>query len=276
MKFYFNCYLPCLNKNIKIYEIKNDNVLSLIKFITNDFTDDIIDAFEEILKSSLKDEEIYQDLNIIDKFFILLSLRANCISNEIEFNTGAIKTRVILTILLNDLSKKIKNIDKKIAVIEDEMYIKLGLPKKLYIKDIDDAFLSVIDQIILPNEVITFQDLSYKEQQEIIEKLPGSFTKQIFNFIEETNNYFKSIYLFRKKETQISLGLYDNTIFELLKIIFKDNLYDFYEMQYSLTTKVNISYDHFCNQTPNESKLYVTLHNEHIKQQEELINKKKH
>ena len=48
---------------------------------------------------------------------------------------------------------------------------------------------------------------------------------------------------------------------------------NFYELQFNLITKMNISYDHFMSMTFNESRMYVAMQNKDTKKQEEAQKK---
>ena len=58
-----------------------------------------------------------------------------------------------------------------------------------------------------------------------------------------------------------------------LKNIFTDDLYNYYELQYNLSNKMSVSYDHFMKMSPNECKLFINFYNKEMKKQEEAQQK---
>jgi hypothetical protein len=48
---------------------------------------------------------------------------------------------------------------------------------------------------------------------------------------------------------------------------------NFYELQFVLFTKMNITYEHFLKMSPNECKLFINFYNEDMKRQQEAQEK---
>ena len=83
----------------------------------------------------------------------------------------------------------------------------------------------------------------------------------------------KKSFILYKDSLNVLLEMTDGEAGEFIKAIYNDNLMNFYELQFNLITKMNISYDHFMSMTFNESRMYVAMQNKDTKKQEEAQKK---
>jgi hypothetical protein len=97
------------------------------------------------------------------------------------------------------------------------------------------------------------------------------------SFVQESQESLTKISLINKNShiglEEVSINCYDSTLFLFLKSIFKDDLMNFYELQFNMMTKMNVSNEHFMSLTPNECKLFVKFYNEEKKKEEEAQSK---
>jgi hypothetical protein len=95
----------------------------------------------------------------------------------------------------------------------------------------------------------------------------------IKDFIEYNNSYFDSLQLFDlgslTEGSDFKLNPFNRSLIEFLKTIYSDNLMHFYELQFNLITKMNVSYEHFMSMTFNEARMYIAMQNAENKKQEE-------
>jgi hypothetical protein len=54
-----------------------------------------------------------------------------------------------------------------------------------------------------------------------------------------------------------------------MKSLLGDDLMNFYELQYNMLNKINLTNEHFMSISPNECKILMNLYNDDMKRQEE-------
>ena len=83
MEFYSKLYLPTLDKIINVKSIKNFQFFNLIKVIHNDNNLCIEECFNNLIDYLIDDKDIISNLNILEKFLILLESRINSIGDSL-------------------------------------------------------------------------------------------------------------------------------------------------------------------------------------------------
>jgi hypothetical protein len=135
----------------------------------------------------------------------------------------------------------------------------------------------MIESVYDGNTLYNIDNFSKLEQVEFYKSLPANVFSVINAFIVNVNNQLNDISIISKNDElgidEVQLSIFDNTLFSLLKLLYRDDLMNFYEQQYSFIRKMKFSQDHFMKMTPNESRLYINLFNKDIKAQEDTQNK---
>lgn len=278
MKFTNKTFLPILKKDIRYTCINNENYFQIIKFILNNDDEGLNEYFEWILNEIIIQKDILQHMSNIEKFLILLDNRSMTIGNvlsikseknaKVDMHISSIKNKIINNILNMELSK-VYNFDNS--------RIHLSIPKSMIIDNIDTIYNEVINKIEIENDVIEFCYLTEEEKLNIISNLPATLSNNILSFVQESQESLTKISLINKNShiglEEVSINCYDSTLFLFLKSIFKDDLMNFYELQFNMMTKMNVSNEHFMSLTPNECKLFVKFYNEEKKKEEEAQSK---
>lgn len=273
MKFTSKLFLPVINKEIRYCNITNKHHLELLKFVKSNDDSGLYEYLEWVLSDILKDKEDYNKLTSVEKFLILLDLRGKSVGDMLQLNTNNnIKIDYSITGIINNVINGINKLNLKKKIEFDNFSVELSIPKKLILDNIDDIYKEIINTIIIDDKIVNFSCLTEEEKDSIISVLPAEISSEIYNFFN-LNEDFNKIYLIAGKNNigldPISLNLYDKSMFYFIKTIFTDDLMNFYEMQYNVITKINVSYQQFCEMTPNECKIYINLYNRDMKKQEE-------
>ena len=266
--FYTTLFLPVSQKFVKIKEINNFYYLDILKFLQNNSYNDLLSFFDQCI-NDLTDISP-SDLSNLDKFCILLEMRSTSIGNVIEF--FAENTHIKYNLF--DICKNIQNLKIDYNEINiGNLKFKIGIPNNFLLDSNDDIFLKCILKI---NDL----DLNYLTDHEKIslyESIPASIYNDIKEFILKYISYIEDKNIFNidilESFKNFKLNPFNNSLFEFIKTIYNDNLKNFYELQFNLITKLNISYDHFMSMTFNEARMYVALQNNEIKKQEEAQKK---
>jgi hypothetical protein len=267
-------FLPILKQNIRYQNITNKNYFDIIRFITNNDDEGLNEYFEWLLYDIIVDKEIVKKLTNIEKFLILLDNRANTIGNTLQIkNDKNAKIELSIIVIKNDIIKNLNYLNL-IKVVNSEKYtVELSLPKTLIIENIDEIYKQIFNKIKIGEDEIQFSLLTDQEKLDIINIMPADISAEMMDFIKKTKEDLTKIKIITENTKvgleNIDLNSYDSTLFMFLKSIFKDSLINFYELQYSLITKMSVSYDQFIKMTPNECKLYIKLYNDEKRREQE-------
>ena len=278
MIFTTKIQLPILGKEVRYSTIKNNNYFDIIKFITNRDDEGLDNYFEYILSYIITDKSVVSKLSNIEKFLILLDNRSLTIGDNLQLKgNNAAKIQFLISSIKNNIINNIKDLNLTKKIVYNDFKIDLSIPKSLIINDFDKIYREIINKIQVGDEIIDTNTLTDFEKDSIIGNLPASITGYILDFIRETQEITSKISII-SENTKIGLenvpaNVFDSTFFMFLKSIFTDDLNNFYELQFQLIHKINLSYDHFMAMTPNECKIYINLYNKEIKKQEEAESK---
>ena len=274
MKFNNKIFLPIIKKFVRVVPLINKHYFELSKFITNNDDEGISNYFDYVIKDVLIQNNIFNELSNIDKFLIILNSKIISSGSKISLvGEKNIKTEFSLNGIINNVIKKLENIDFEKTIFSENLEISISLPKSLLVNDIDQIYKEVIKKIVINDECIFFSDLTEIEKDDIMKLLPISATGDILNYITNTQNILKDISIFQENIKigiqNIPVNAFDNTLFAFIKSLFGENLKNYYELQYILYTKLNISLDHYMSITPNDCKIFINLYNEDMKKQQE-------
>lgn len=283
MEFTSKLELPVYRGDVRFTSFNIGNYFDVLKYIINNDDIGLSVYFEELLKYSISDLTLYKKLTNVDKFLILLDMRIYALGDFIQLkgNTKESVVKISLTNIKNNIIKKLKNYDLfQFNKFEyNGIVVTLNLPKKLYITDSDELWLDVLDTLEVGGEFMDFNQLSDADKTVIEQNLPANFGSDIVSFVNISQYKTHSIDLIKEMTGAgvkgIPLNLYDNTIFSFLKSIFSDSLAGLYELEYAMTTKLNVEYGRFIKMTPLEARMFINFYNKEQKELEESNNSNK-
>lgn len=160
--------------------------------------------------------------------------------------------------------------------VDDRYKISLGLPKGLYIQDIDTLIVDVIDGIELLGKVYNMRDLTAVEKTAILDELPGDVLTMITNHIRGLDHDYK-IRVFDRVTTgdlsEIELKLFDNSLFEFIKAMFNCNLQEQYYIRYIMVKRLGFSLRDVDEITPIDTQNYINLYREELEEEKKAHEK---
>jgi hypothetical protein len=267
-------FLPILKQNIRYKNITNKNYFDIIRFITNNDDEGLNEYFEWLLYDIIIDKDIIKKLTNVEKFLILLDNRSNTIGNSLQIkNDKNNKIELSIITIKNDIIKNLNKLNLTKVVNSETYTVEFSLPKSLIINSIDDIYKQIFNKIRIEEDEIQFSLLTDQEKLDIINIIPAEISAEMMSFIKNTKEGLTKIKIITENTKigleNIDLNSYDSTLFMFLKSIFKDSLMNFYELQYSLVTKMNVGYDQFVEMTPNECKLYIKFYNDEKRREQE-------
>jgi len=270
MHFYLNFESPTTKEVFKIRELTFSQFKTLNKYILSNNNTNIEEYFNTILKENLFSEEDLYKFTNFDKFCCLLMLRCVCVSSEIEMYEA--NNTLIKVNLAEFLSKCVSFQATFTKTFEiDTLKINLGLPQSFIFENFVNLSDKLIKSVEVDGEIIDLTKISVNEITDIISNLPATAFPTIHDFFSNLNNEFLNLKL--KVPTfneSIVLNPFDSSMLELLKLLFKTNLNNLYEMQYIMVSKLNYSAEYLDNSTFIESLIILKMYEGEIKKQEEL------
>jgi hypothetical protein len=279
LEFTTKIYLPILKQTVRIRNLNNTHYFDILKFITNNDEEGLNDYLEALVLNLLIDKSIYSTLSNLEKFLILLEMRSSSVGDSLQI-TGTNSSKIDLSIISikNTIQNKVDKLElTKILKCGTNYNVFLSIPKTFIIDNIDKMYTEIIDKIEINDEILNFFDLTETEKELIINNIPATISGNILTYIKNIQSCIGEINIITGNEKfgleTIKVSVFDKTMFMFLKSIFTDDLYNYYELQYSLSNKMNVSYDHFMRMTPNECKLFINFYNKEMKKQEEAQQK---
>ena len=274
-------------------EFTNKHYKDFVKVIVNE-DKDIFERFVDNIISELCIGKInVQKLTSLEKMYIMVVLRAYNISPGISFTTETDETTeegkpVMLNINISvvEIAQKIENIPvtPNFKIQSGDVVVNGSLPKKFYYTDPQLAVADCITDIILPTgKVIDLSPLELHQKQEILDTLPSHVLPSVFEFLTKQEEAVKKEPLLvidtdkninTDKETHIAL--FNGSMAEIIKLLYRVNLKEFYVNEYSLIKKFKFSYDQLQRITPGELAVYTEVIQEDMKREKQEMEKQRH
>jgi hypothetical protein len=281
-RFLYTAYLPSLKQSVRLTEIKFPDYKQLVKNILNDNDVIITDVFDELLVSLCNCD--LNDITFLDKIVLLLTIRSVCIAPELEltytnpennapynlrFDISEIIDRITEAKIQTDISEVKKEYDGNI-------HVTYGIPNKLHYSDPTSSFFSAIKKIEISNIDCTDQ------KEKLIDHLPVSVYKDAKKYLQQVKEKINNLTLLAVKTShqaedsgiKLTADIFNNSALEFLKLCFRRDLMSLYELEYFLTTKINIPYELINTSTYAELMAYIGMYNEEKKRQQAAESKR--
>lgn len=233
----YDVWIPSLGKDVSFKEMTTAQQKRIIKSIIDSpvYNSEFIKACYTIIKENCDDKTIEVDkFTIIDKLLILLKMRSVSIGNEMtvkiksKISKGTeVKSKVNLEKIYTDSVKIVKNISP-IVIEKDKFKIECSVPNILseyniekYIqnkhgeeeiktnaqlrKNVGEKFITelskYINKLTIEDTEIVFEDISWKDKINILEKLPSKIMEDVYMYIETITKEIKKITIIDKTIT---------------------------------------------------------------------------
>jgi hypothetical protein len=278
-KFVYTVNLPVSKQTVQLTEISYIDFKNIVKNIANENNDIIFNTFNDILKQYCIEDT--DRLSVIDKLYILLTIRAVCISPVLELVVTCPRTKEQFntTINIDDILSLLTDntLKEKTISYPKNLKITYNLPTSLYInRDVIDAVETVINCISLNN--YDFHDIT----AEMINKLPAVVLNDIQTYANDVYLYLNEIKLLNipspysadENDTMIiTANVFNNSVLEFLKLCFNRDLMSFYKLEYFLMKQFRMTYETMSSMTPVELNVYTNLFKEEQAEQEKAEKK---
>lgn len=274
MAFYLNYESPILGCSFKIKELTFSQFRDLNKYILSNNNIFIQNFLDEILVNNLEDTNSFKLFSNFDKFCCLLLLRSVNVSPDLEIFE---KNKNIKMPLTDFLKRCLSFNHKTFRLIEyKNIKVELQLPSSFIINNLLDLTDMVIKSVEIDDSIVNFNEIDVLVKKEIIETLPANVVFDIKHFYESLIITFKDItFSLPSLNETINLNPFDGSLLEILKLLFRSNLKNIYEMQYFMVSKMHYTPEYIDNNTFVENILLLRLFEDELKKQEELSKKPK-
>jgi hypothetical protein len=284
-QFTYKVYVPSHGEYYRYNTFDNNSYLSIIKFIQNNDTDQIVDFFHNLIVNCCHDQIDITKLNCVDKFVILLNIRIMSIADRLEIMTkvesGAEKIKNSVSIDLYDILDKVTNhpSNKSIRSDIDNMSIDVGLPLNLHNTNLDDLIVDVLLTLDTGKEKFDLTSLTIEEKNELLDNLPGDVLQHSINYIKRIDETYKIPVFGSVKQTisdelrSIELKVFDNSMFELLKSLYNSNLEEQYYIRYVMVKHMNYNLNEIDRITPIDTQTYLNMYRKEIEDQKKAQEK---
>jgi len=279
--FKFGIYIPSIQKTVDFGQFTNRMHKNVLKYVQNNDMEGLHNYFLYII-GELNNEIDVTLLNKIDKFCILLTLRIVCLAPTLDLRmkceitgkeySNSIDLNNILQ-LATDLTYK----SNQYIEIDDDISIKLTIPYNLY--TLSDSMIDIIVDCIsfikVNEQEYDLTRLNTVERRTIIDILPGNTFMTAVEYANETQSKFEDFIILSDKsphdkdsEERIHrLGLYDNSMFDFVRMTYSGSLSTHYELIYTLTSKVGMDSRYIESLTPAEANVYIKFKRDEVEKE---------
>jgi len=286
MEFKYSAYIPSTDSFVQVKQLKTREYIELVKYIANSDPIALINAYDELI-SELVTEVRVSSLTRVDKFFILLTIRAICVGPVLtmSFEDAATKKPYTTHVELFPIMQKIADIEfkfKKRIKLSDDISATLRIPSSLYVESGDDLLVECINSVTINKKQHDLSTFNIDEKQQVVDGLPGVLLGDISRYINEGLEKFAEVDLFNKinphnikEQEKYSVNIFDTSMYSFINLCFNESLNYIRDILYILQRKCKFSGDIIYNSTFAEVRMYIDLYEEEIKQREQAEQKAK-
>lgn len=264
--------LPASNKIVHVSQITSAEFVELQKCLFEDDDEQILDFFEYLLQEHccIDAKNFYN----IDKFACLLKLRSISCGDVINFNMTSNDVQMSLSMLeVVDKLHKFKLSEPVLHNLASNMHAIIDCSTNLMMPLQDGVYTNMIKSIHSPSkETILVSELNDAQKQMLLNSIDASIMQSINVYI---NSCSDNICIIPSNEAlQISdviISPFNNSMFEFLKFIFKDDLLNAYKMMYVLSSKANMDVNFLNAIAPIEQQMYAKFLIEDIEEQNKQL-----
>lgn len=241
------------------------------------------------LIDQLNDDISHDQMSKIDKFCALLTIRIMCVGPEIELDMTCEKTQQKYkgSIVLTDILQMVSDLSvdhHDDIVVNDDITIHTGMPSSLYYPEssnIFDILSDSINGVTVKDKHFNTCDLTVQEKNNVINSIPGVNFSHIINIADQATRSFSDLIVFKDKSPhdehaqikEYKLGLYDNSMHDMIKMCYTSNLHNYYMSMYMLCSNINFTAEYIQSITPIESNIYIQQKQQEVERQKQAQQK---
>ena len=255
-------------KKVRIPELNNKDHLAIIKFCENKDYGGLNGFFEQLY--------LTPDLNIFDRFYVLMYVRRLFVGGSITF-IG--KDEMEISYSIGDILVRLEDnyIDVHRELIYGNITLQVGIPVGSYFDSLDDLYNYTIKSVKFKDTEIDFTLLSNKDKRLLLDRLPSPVFQLLQSYITELSNTLFDLTLIEENKAfdiaEVKVNILGNGVMHFISSLFANDLFSFYETLYYYNNLVSVGSGDFFDLTFNEVQLLLKIHEERIKRENEEIAK---
>ena len=266
MTFNVEIVLPS-GKKVRVRELKNREYLTIVKFCQNQDMVGLSMFFDELF--------IDPDLNIVERFYLLLYIRMLFVEPDIILNIEKREVKLDLATMLNKI--EYSYIDLERTVTENGIDVTLDLPRISYFENIDDLYISTIRSVKVGDETIEFASITDEEKAEIMDNLPATTFIHIQEFINTIQDNLLDVALIEENKMlgleELNINIVSNGVMTFVATLYNTNLEGFYNLIYSFQSAVLPGTDLFFEMSPVETQIILNAHQKKVAEENDRLQK---
>ena len=274
LEFKYKIYLPSKSRYYYFTQLNNGVFTTLAKMIANGDDQQLESSFTKMVYNMSNRRVDPQKITRIDMFCILLNIYIVCVKNSIEMS-GDEKDGIPQNIKLDlyNILDKVTNFEfdyTRHMKIGDRVSMDIRCPSILYMSDHDDLMADCIETLNIADERHVLTGLTKQQRKNILDQLPAEIATGMVEKMLEINEEYK-VDVFGNDEdgNKVTISLYNNSMFEILKLIYRQSLEAQYFYKYFLAKHVRLpDVDDY---TPAEIQTYMNF----FRQEQEEIEKQR-
>ena len=243
--------------------LTNTHYESIIKFIMGDDDEGLIEYLEQLMQALSVTQTIkWETLNIIDKLFIIATIRSICVAPIInvtykDSNTTEEQTPITCNVELFSVRSSInKEYIQPIICRDDEynMEIVMHYPTRWN----ENKLTSYITDITIDGTHISSSGISSDDLYKIVNQLPPQVHVKAVHARETLEESINKM-TFLNLESQDPITFIVDELIHFVKILFTENFNNFIELNYFLVKMAKLSLADVMNMTPIDTQLYYKM-----------------
>lgn len=259
-EFKYKVYLPTKKRYHYFTQLSNETYTTLAKIIANNDDDLLKKTFNSMVYSMSNRRVNPKKITRIDMFCILLNIYIISVSNSIEMK-GESKDGVPQTFNLDLYSvlDKITNFEfvyTRDIIVNDDVSMTIRCPSVMYVVETDDLIADCIETLTIYNTKHNLMDLTLEQRRNTLEQIPAEIITTMIEKMSEINDEYQvDVMSAPEPDKNVVITLYNNSMFEMLKLIYRQSLEAQYYYKYFLSKHLNIN--NIDEHTPAEIQTYM-------------------
>jgi hypothetical protein len=270
MTFTSKLTLPSCKKIIAVKSITNEVHENLQKFLLEDNNEEIEKCFDYILqKCCIFNEDLTSNqITNIDKFVTLCKIKSISYSSTLKLINAE---NAAINIDLEDIINCLNQVSmEKQTISVDNICFEFYTPTKLHLND-DNALINSLYSI----NGLLLNELNVQQKNKLLNVVNANILRKLAEYVDREQQKYAEINFIPQVNSlgfaAISINPFNSSIFEILKIIYKEDLFSYFRQKYFCLTKLHLSCTDYNNLTPADVRLFMSFYNEEQAQQSEAL-----
>jgi len=260
--FKYKIYLPSKERYFYFKPLTNSIYADLNKIVANNDDQLLCKAFASIIYHLSERRVNPKKITRVDSFCIMLNIFIVSVRSTLELKLSDNVTNDRAKLDLYDVLDRVTNFQfeyEQEVDVNEHMSVVLKPPSVLYLERDNMLLEECVKQLTVNNNKYNFLELNDDQKRTVIDAVPAEFMTHVVNNIIDINQEY-NIEIYRppgEDSEGVVLNMYNNSMFEILKIMFAGSLEATYFYKYFFAKHMGIS--NIDDMTPAETETYINF-----------------